>query len=294
MLYRFDGIDASLDLVPLAARRALDHSGRKLTLAAWKALGLPERRALVALGARAEVDVDAARALLAQASPAPEVMAAVADPDALSAPPAVVAAFGESRPLEAPVWASLSPLERYALAKVAEKARPERLAGAYAEIVGASAISTHLAPGGGVRMVDVGAKAVTARRAEAESRLTMGAEAFGRLVRAEAPKGDVLGTARLAGIMAAKRTAELIPLCHPLPLTKIAVELTPLPEERAVLVRAAVETLGQTGVEMEALVAASVAALTVYDMLKAFDRAMVIGPTQLIAKSGGRSGDYHR
>jgi cyclic pyranopterin phosphate synthase len=108
------------------------------------------------------------------------------------------------------------------------------------------------------------------------------------------PKGDVLGTARLAGIIAAKKTADLIPLCHPLSLTKVTLELSEDSASSAVRIEARVEAMDRTGVEMEALTAASVAALTIYDMLKAFDRGMQIGPTRLLSKSGGRSGDYAR
>ncbi|MEB2310236.1 MAG: cyclic pyranopterin monophosphate synthase MoaC [Sorangiineae bacterium] len=161
-------------------------------------------------------------------------------------------------------------------------------------MVGHTATSTHVAPGGGVRMVDVHLKAPTLRRAVAVTRVRMNVEAFGRLSRADAPKGDVLGTARIAGILAAKRTSELIPLCHPVALTRVAIELVLEPDANSVEIRAVTEALDRTGVEMEAMVAASMAALTVYDMLKAFDRAMEIGPTTLLEKSGGRSGDYTR
>jgi cyclic pyranopterin phosphate synthase len=177
------------------------------------------------------------------------------------------------------------------LVKVANGA-PERAAAAYAEIVGHSQVSTHIAPQGGVRMVDIAAKAETRRRAEAESRVSMSEAAFALLAANAVPKGDVLGSARLAGIMAAKRTSELIPLCHLLALTHVGVELTLEPERRSVHVLARAETVGKTGVEMEALVAASIAALTIYDMLKAVDRSMSIGPTRLVSKSGGASGDF--
>ena len=170
----------------------------------------------------------------------------------------------------------------------------ERLAQAYAEIIGQSAYSSHVAPEGGVRMVGVAGKPASLRRAEAESRVSMNAEAFERASNRDAPKGDVLGTARVAAIMAAKRTAELIPLCHPLSLTKVDVQLSLDAEARSVEVAVVVECFDRTGVEMEALTAASVAALTIYDMLKAFDRAMEIGPTRLTQKSGGRSGDFRR
>ena len=141
-------------------------------------------------------------------------------------------------------------------------------------------------------MVDVAQKAVTRRQAQAESLVTMNADAYRRLTEHSVPKGDALGTARLAGILAAKKTSDLIPLCHPLNLTKVELEFGFLPREHQVRVLASVEVMGQTGVEMEALTAASVAALTLYDMLKAFDRGIRIGPTRLVAKTGGRSGDY--
>ncbi|MEI9952361.1 MAG: cyclic pyranopterin monophosphate synthase MoaC [Pseudomonadota bacterium] len=160
--------------------------------------------------------------------------------------------------------------------------------------MGHSALSTHLGPAGGARMVDVSQKTASLRRAVAESRISMSADAFTRVKTASVPKGDVLGTARLAGIMAAKRTAELIPLCHPLALTKLDLTLELDDASSAIGVRATVEAFDRTGVEMEALTAVSVAALTVYDMLKGIDRAMEIGPTRLVSKSGGRSGDFTR
>ena len=141
-------------------------------------------------------------------------------------------------------------------------------------------------------MVDVGAKPVTAREAVARGRITMSTQAL-RLVRSgKVKKGDPLQTARLAGILAAKQTSALIPLCHPLPLTSVDVELTPRP--RGYDIEARVRTTAQTGVEMEALTAVAVAALTIYDMVKAVDKAMVIGDIRLMFKSGGRSGTYRR
>ncbi|MBM3141021.1 MAG: cyclic pyranopterin monophosphate synthase MoaC [Chloroflexi bacterium] len=141
-------------------------------------------------------------------------------------------------------------------------------------------------------MVDVSAKAVTAREATARGRVSMRPETLAQIVDGRVPKGDVLATARLAGIMAAKRTHDLIPLCHPLPLTAIEVQLTPDEHGPAIAIEATVRTMAQTGVEMEALTAVSVAALTVYDMCKAVERSMRIGEIRLVAKSGGRSGDY--
>jgi cyclic pyranopterin phosphate synthase len=143
-------------------------------------------------------------------------------------------------------------------------------------------------------MVDVGEKETTPRTAVAISRVSMNREALTRLIGSEAPKGDVLATARLAGIMAAKRTWELVPLCHPVMLTHVGVNLQIEESSQAVIITATVEARDRTGVEMEALVGASIAALTIYDMLKAFDKGMAIGPTQLVSKTGGRSGDFRR
>jgi len=151
---------------------------------------------------------------------------------------------------------------------------------------------THLNARGEAHMVDVSDKDVTARTARAEGFVAMSAEALGLIESGLAKKGDVLATARIAGIMAAKRTHELIPLCHPLAITKVAVDLVPQREPAGVVISAEVSTRGQTGVEMEALTAVSVAALTVYDMLKAADKGMTISGVRLVSKSGGRSGDY--
>ena len=151
---------------------------------------------------------------------------------------------------------------------------------------------SHLDAQGKARMVDVGDKPVTAREALARGEITMSATAL-RLIRTGAlAKGDPLQVARLAGIMAAKKTAELIPLCHPLPLTHVRVELTPI--RRGYRIEARVRTTSQTGVEMEALTAVAVAALTIYDMAKAVDKGMVIADICLIEKTGGRSGHYRR
>ena len=150
--------------------------------------------------------------------------------------------------------------------------------------------STHLDESGAASMVDVGAKPATPRRAVAAGRITMSPEALEAIRSGNAPKGDVLSTARIAGIMAAKRTADLIPLCHPLALTKVGVDFAW--EEDGIAVTAIAQTTGPTGVEMEALTAASVALLTLYDMAKALDRAMVLRDIRLLEKSGGRSGDW--
>jgi cyclic pyranopterin phosphate synthase len=151
---------------------------------------------------------------------------------------------------------------------------------------------THLAKAGEARMVDVSDKAVTARVAVAEGRVVMAPKTLDLVLAGNAKKGDVLGAARIAGIMAGKRTHELIPLCHPLPVSKIAVEIEPDRKLPGFIVRATAQVTGQTGVEMEALTAVSVACLTIYDMVKAIDRGMRIEGIRLIEKSGGRSGHY--
>ncbi len=151
---------------------------------------------------------------------------------------------------------------------------------------------THLSASGEANMVDVGDKPATTREATAEGRVVMAPETLALVVAGDAKKGDVLGVARIAGIMAAKRTHELIPLCHPLALSKVSVELTPDVALPGVRVVATARVTGPTGVEMEALTAVSVACLTVYDMTKAVDRGMRIEGVRLLAKSGGRSGDF--
>ncbi|MEM0988489.1 MAG: cyclic pyranopterin monophosphate synthase MoaC [Pseudomonadota bacterium] len=150
---------------------------------------------------------------------------------------------------------------------------------------------THIDADGNAVMVDVGDKAVTSRRAVARGLVTMAPETLSLVTEKTAAKGDVLAVAQLAGIMAAKKTADLIPLCHPLPLSKVTVTLAACPPDR-VEIEAEVRVTGKTGVEMEALTAVSAAALTVYDMLKATDRAMQIGEIRVVLKEGGKSGTY--
>lgn len=149
---------------------------------------------------------------------------------------------------------------------------------------------THLDETGAARMVDVGAKAETQREAVATGRITMSAEAATAIRDGLVKKGDVLAVARVAGIMAAKKTADLIPLCHPLALTKITLDL--IPDDTGVTATATVALTGRTGVEMEALTAVSVALLTVYDMAKALDKAMTIEGIRLVSKTGGKSGNW--
>ncbi|CAN5901972.1 cyclic pyranopterin monophosphate synthase MoaC [soil metagenome] len=151
---------------------------------------------------------------------------------------------------------------------------------------------THIDETGRANMVDVSAKAVTTREAIAEGFVRMSAETLALALSGDAKKGDVRATAEIAGIMAAKKTADLIPLCHPLALSKVEVRVEP--GEGGLAVTARVRTTGQTGVEMEALTAVSVACLTVYDMLKAADKAMTIEAVRLMEKSGGKSGDWKR
>ncbi|WP_171231570.1 cyclic pyranopterin monophosphate synthase MoaC [Ruegeria sp. HKCCA4812] len=151
---------------------------------------------------------------------------------------------------------------------------------------------THFDAQGQAHMVDVSDKKVTDRIAVAEGHIRMAPETFEIISEGRAKKGDVLGIARLAGIMGAKKTPDLIPLCHPLPVTKVAVELTLDPDLPGVRIQATVKTSGQTGVEMEALTAVSTAALTVYDMTKAVDKAMEIGGIRVLLKDGGKSGRY--
>ena len=152
---------------------------------------------------------------------------------------------------------------------------------------------THLDAKGAAHIVDIGEKAVTRRRAVAQARLSGEAETIAVILAGGLKKGDALAVARVAGIMGAKKTSDIIPLCHPIPLTKVSVEIEG-ENETTILIVTTAETTGQTGVEMEALVAASTAALTLYDMAKALDRAMVISDICLVEKSGGKSGDYRR
>lgn len=153
---------------------------------------------------------------------------------------------------------------------------------------------THLDDEGRVRMVDVSEKSATVREAVAQGVITMQPETFDLVRERKARKGNVLETARIAGIMAAKRTADLIPMCHPLSITHVQVDFFPLPESHSIRIEAVVRVLGKTGVEMEALTAVSIAALTIYDMCKSYDRAMTISDVSLLKKSGGKSGTFSR
>ena len=153
---------------------------------------------------------------------------------------------------------------------------------------------THLNTKGEAHIVDIGNKPATHRRAVAEARLEARADTIAAITGGALKKGDALAVARIAGIMASKKTSDLIPLCHPIALTKLEVEIIPDAAGRALVIRATAETTGPTGVEMEALTAAAVAGLTLYDMAKAIDRGMTITGVQLVEKTGGKSGDFRR
>lgn len=153
---------------------------------------------------------------------------------------------------------------------------------------------THLDEKGQASMVDVGNKAITHREAVAQGEVSMLPSTLAAIAEGEVPKGDVLASARIAGIMAAKRTSDLIPLCHPLQITKVSIDFEIDEDASRVVITGLVRCTGQTGVEMEALTAVSVAALTIYDMAKALEKTMVIGPISLLEKQGGRSGHWRR
>jgi cyclic pyranopterin monophosphate synthase len=176
------------------------------------------------------------------------------------------------------------PARRAKPAKPTKKSKPKRPP--------AAAALSHIDQRGQSHMVDVSAKYLTERIAVAEGRVIMRKETLDAVIAGNAQKGDVLGAARLAGIMAAKRTHGLIPLCHPLPITKVEIEINPEHSLPGFLVRATVKVTGQTGVEMEALVAVSISCLTIYDMAKAIEKGMHIEGIRLLSKSGGKSGDF--
>jgi cyclic pyranopterin phosphate synthase len=282
-LYDFEQIDDALDLVPLAARRALDAAGVKVSLEAWRQASLSVRRALTSFGSDVEVDPVAVRDVLAEGGVPSSGAQPLAEPSVDVVPPELA---GVVTPR---AWGAITSLDRYALRKVARGKHPDEvLPRACAEIVPGP---THVNARGEAHMVDVGAKAVTSRRAVARARVAMATATAARLRTGDVAKGDVLATARIAGIQAAKRTSELIPLCHAIALTRVTIDLTI--EGDAVAIEAVAEALDRTGVEMEALTAASVAALTVYDMLKSMDRAMRI-TVELAEKSGGKTGTWLR
>ena len=289
-LYAFEAIDQTLPFVPLAARRVLDGLGRKLSLAGWLSLPLEERWRIVRAGAGDRVEAEVAP-ILDRAVPVAAAIDAVAEPPPSTAPAPLTAALGRSRPIEDARWRGLRPLDRYVLAKLV--ARPEKLARSYDEIVGSVRLS-HLTTTGEAHMVDVGAKTATARRAVATACVRTTREVIEAIAAGGVAKGDVVAVARVAGLLAAKRVPDLIPLCHPVQTTSAAVDFEPDASRGELLVRATVEAFDRTGVEMEAMVAASVASLTVYDMIKSADRWASIDAVRLEAKSGGKSGAVTR
>jgi cyclic pyranopterin monophosphate synthase len=293
-IYAFEEIDEWLDAIPLAARRALDTCGAKLTAVAWRRMRSGARVAITSLGSDKKVDAARVRDLLVEEDVPYEAVTAVIDPPAGGLSTDLVRALGEARPLDAARWRTLAPLDRYALVRLARRGRSDRLRRAYDEIVAdhaARPISTHLDAKGEVHMVDVGNKDVTARVAIARAEVRMMPETLARLRAGATPKGDVLATARVAAIQAAKRTSDLIPLCHAIALTRVDVDIRT--DERTLTVDVRVEARDRTGVEMEAMVGASTGALTIYDMLKGMDRGMTFG-VSLLEKSGGKSGVWTR
>ncbi|HZF55941.1 MAG TPA: cyclic pyranopterin monophosphate synthase MoaC [Polyangiaceae bacterium] len=351
--FEIDEIGPELDLVPLAARRALDAAGLRLPLDGWRSLGLDDRRKISFAGTAEIVDAAAVAAIVARAAPPAERISVVSDPDPRSPPAELHAAVVPPRTIDNAAWSQLRALDRYALAHALRRSRvradlsiletavdailrpssrsvasgavtapmsaapateptttpPPMTASAMTapaatapaarpEVASAppkpSEISSHLNARGDVHMVDVGEKSETVRRAIASGIVKMKPETAARIARADAPKGEVLATARVAGILAAKRTPELIPLCHAIALTHVGVQIEVSAEEGLARVTATAEARDRTGVEMEAMVAASVTCLTIYDMLKGLDRAMVVSEIKLLEKSGGRSGHFVR
>jgi cyclic pyranopterin monophosphate synthase len=385
VLFPFEEAGADLLTLPIAARRALDHAGHRLSLQGWRSLPLEERRAIAVAGGAESVDTGFVSASLRRADPRPHRIEAPSDPDSLVPPEVLSAALAPDRSIDPRRWARLRALDRYALAhehrrsvarddrsrviracdailpsvvldrggdgrgaQASPSSRPPRALlsplpeppdpspGRYSEaprapentgtpgrsretpnpvagmdtaaspvipplapppaipLQGGPAVSTHIDARGNVHMVDVRSKEPTHRRAVASGAVRMRPETADRILRGDAAKGEVLATARLAGIMAAKRTPDLIPLCHGVQLTRVAVQIDLDPHVGVALVTATAEAFDRTGVEMEAMVAASVACLTIYDMLKGVDRDMTIVDVKLLEKTGGRSGAYRR
>ncbi|MBI5536682.1 MAG: cyclic pyranopterin monophosphate synthase MoaC [Deltaproteobacteria bacterium] len=292
VIFVFERIDDRLLFLPLAARRALDECGVRLTLQGWRSMSTEARKQLSRCGAEDRIDRARVLELLQPAAASTRPVAPTLQLEAASPPTELTSKLGPLRPIEPTTWSTLRPVERYALVKVCARGTAARVSAAYDELIGARAISTHLSAAGDAKMVDVADKAVTRRRAVASCRVHMSAPTLQRL--ANAPKGDVLAAARIAGIMAAKKTADLIPLCHSVATTSVRIDLEPVTDPPGLHIHATAETLDRTGVEMEAMVGASVAALTVYDMLKGVERGIVIDKVQLEMKEGGRSGRWER
>jgi cyclic pyranopterin phosphate synthase len=289
-VYAFEAIDETLPYLPLAARRVLDRLGRKLSLEGWLSLGIGDRRRIVKAGADDTVDGEAV-SVIERAVPPPSRIDPANEPDPTSPGPEIVRALGAFRPIHDARWQALRPLDRYALAKCV--AKPEKLARGYDEIFRAAPLS-HLTSAGAAHMVDVAAKAESVRRAVASAAVRTTPAVIETIATGNVAKGDVIAVARVAGILAAKRTPELVPLCHPVRTTGVALDFEANAAHGELRIRATIEAVDRTGVEMEAMVAASVASLTVYDMIKSADRWATIDAVRLESKSGGKSGSVVR
>jgi cyclic pyranopterin monophosphate synthase len=396
VVYPFEDTGDDLSLLPLAARRALDRAGLRLSLDAYQGLPRPTRDDLARAGAEDKVDAEDVERIVRRAAPPATRIKPVPDPDPLAPPEQLNHALGVRRAVAPAQWAKLRSLDRYALVHVMRRSiahndpgrleaaaqvilkpkqvtEPRRDQPAYREpasfrdppqrdrplppserpaplpaILDPRAfetpgldfelprarselprtdrphagpppsdrpnridldspfdsrrpapqqkeiVSRHLSPNGELHMVDVGGKAVTHRRATATGIVRMQPETASRLARHDTPKGEVLATARVAGVMAAKKASELIPLCHAIALTRVEILIDVEAQTGIVTISAVAEAHDRTGVEMEALTAVSVAALTIYDMLKGLDKEMSIDEIRLLTKSGGRTGDYVR
>jgi cyclic pyranopterin phosphate synthase len=282
-----------LSLLPLAARRALDLAGLKLSLEGWQSLPRADRLFLIEAGASEQVPVVQVRALASRATPAGAPMEARPDPPLDALPPALQGVLGPQRALPLPRWQALRSLERYAFRHLARPGREQAAASLFDQVL-APPRPTHLDEHGEARMVDVAPKPITQRRAVARARVRINPSVLARITEQGAPKGDAFGAARIAGIQAAKRTHELIPLCHGLQLTRVEVRFELEATRGEVLIFVTADALDRTGVEMEALTGASVAALTLYDMVKGMQRDVVIEEIVLERKEGGRSGLWRR
>ncbi len=288
-VYAFEAIDDGLPFVPLAARRVLDALGRKLALEGWLSLSLGERREILSAGLADSVEAGVAH-VVDRAKPSAAGIPVAVEPDPATPPKVVLGALGADRPLRDDRWRTLRAIDRYVLAKCASK--PEKLARAYDEIVGPA--FSHLTPAGAAFMVDVRHKSEAARRAVATACVRTTPEVVHAITSGRVAKGDVLAVARTAGILASKRTPELVPLCHPVRTTHAAIDFEADVDKGELRVRATIEAVDRTGVEMEAMVATAVASLTVYDMIKSADRCATIDAVRLEAKSGGKSGEWTR
>lgn len=347
-VYSFEGLLPDLDSPPIAARRALDHAGLRLTIEGWRSLTIEDRQKVTLAGVPDRVDVEALGFLLRRATPAVQRIGPAGDPDPSAPPEALLKALEPARSIDPHRWARLRALDRYALSHSYRRAvarssfaalaevidtvltgRPVsgpppasgpasyRPAGYYSSVNAPPDVresprphsepapptrppsspplaSTHLKPTGEVFMVDVARKPKTERRAVAAGSVRMRGETISRLISGNTPKGEVLATARVAGIMAAKKTHDLIPLCHAVALTHIEVNIETSVPTSSVEVTVIADAYDRTGVEMEAMVAVSVACLTIYDMLKGIDRDIVVSDIKLIEKTGGRSGHFRR